>query len=63
MSARALSKKAGLSPAYIAKVEAGNIEPSFRAFSKIVIALEMTAVEVMFLISIEAHRETVTPSS
>lgn len=46
ISGRTLSASAGLSPSYISKVEAGEIEPSLRAFSKIALVLRMTQQEI-----------------
>lgn len=46
MSARALSIKAGLSPAYVFKVETGAIEPSLRSFARLAVALGMNQGEV-----------------
>lgn len=37
------------------KVESGEIEPSFKAFARIAVALEMTSMEVMLLITTEAN--------
>jgi transcriptional regulator with XRE-family HTH domain len=58
MSARALSARAGLSPAYVGKVEAGTIDPSLKAFARIAIALGMSQQEIWWLIMSEG---TVTP--
>lgn len=46
ISARALSIKAGLSPAYVFKVETGAIEPSLRSFARLAVALGMNQGEV-----------------
>lgn len=56
LSARALSLNAGLSESYVGKVEAGNCEPSLRAFSKIVVELGLKPQEAWVLIMQEAHR-------
>lgn len=53
MSARALSQAAGLSPSYVSKVEAGELEPSFRAFSRIARVLQMTDAEIVFLVRLK----------
>lgn len=50
ISARALSAKAGLSSAYVTKVESGTVEPSLRAFARLAMALGMTAGEVWTVI-------------
>lgn len=50
MSARKLSTLCELSPSYINKVEKGEIEPSFRIFCKIAEVLEMSDVEILFLV-------------
>lgn len=55
-SARELSRRAGLSPSYVTKVEAGEIEPSFKAFSALAVALNMTSSEIVFSIWQEAGR-------
>lgn len=50
LSARALSLEAGLSPSYVGKVEAGEIEPSLRTFAAIAVALELNPYEVFFCV-------------
>lgn len=55
MSARALSIKAGLSPAYVFKVESGAIEPSLRSFARLAVALQMSMAEVWVCVVSEAH--------
>jgi transcriptional regulator with XRE-family HTH domain len=50
LSARGLSQAAGLSPSYVSKVEAGELEPSFKAFCRIAEVLKMTDAEVVFLV-------------
>lgn len=55
LSARALSLQAGLSPSYTGKLEAGEIEPSLRAFGRLAIALGMSEVEVFFCVVTEAR--------
>ena len=49
-SARGLSQAAGLSPSYVSKVEAGELEPSFRAFCRIAEELGMSDAEIVFLV-------------
>jgi len=56
MSARSLSQAAGLSPSYVSKVEAGTMEPSFRAFCRIAGVLDMSDAEVLFVVKM-AMRE------
>lgn len=56
LSARALSLRAGLSESYIGKIEAGTVEPSFRSFSKIAVALDMNPQEIALLVTQEAER-------
>jgi transcriptional regulator with XRE-family HTH domain len=55
LSARALSIKAGLSPAYVFKVETGAIEPSLRTFARLAVALGMTMAEVWVCVVNETH--------
>lgn len=50
LSARSLSISCGFSPSYVSKIESGEIEPSFFAFSKIAQSLEMTTQEIIFLV-------------
>jgi transcriptional regulator with XRE-family HTH domain len=56
ISARKLAALAGLSPSYVSKVEAGQIEPSFRGFSAIATVLRMSQAEIMFLVQTTAER-------
>lgn len=55
MSARALSQTAGLSAAYVSKVERGEMEPSLKAFGRLAIVLEMTEAEVNLLVRLHAN--------
>lgn len=55
MSARALSLRAGLSAAYVFKVETGAIEPSLRSFARLAMALEMSPQEVWVCVANEAR--------
>ena len=50
LSAAELSKQAGLSPSYFSKVESGAIRPSLVAFAKIVDVLQITPLEIEFLL-------------
>ncbi len=61
LSKRALSQAAGLSASYVGKLEAGEIEPSLRAFLSIVRALGLTQNQVAIVIRI-AIRENVSAS-
>lgn len=45
LSARGLSLRAGLSPAYVHKLEAGLLDPSLAIFARLAIELGMTAEE------------------
>lgn len=56
LSARALSSAAGLSPAYVNKVESGQLEPSFRAFARIARQLGMSQREVYVLVMAESEK-------
>jgi transcriptional regulator with XRE-family HTH domain len=57
LSARQLSLESGLSSSYVSKVESGEIEPSFKAFAKLAIALDMTPLEVFFCILSETGQD------
>lgn len=46
----------GLSESYVGKVESGVLEPSFRAFSKIAVGLNMSPGEMFILATQEANR-------
>ncbi len=50
LSKRALSQQAGLSPSYVGKLEAGEIEPSVKAFLSIARALSLTQNDVVLCI-------------
>lgn len=62
LSARALSLQAGLSASYVGKLEAGEIEPSFNAFARLALVLEMTPHEVFFCV-IQESMFTPSPSA
>lgn len=47
-SARALSHRAGLSDAYVGKIESGALDPSLKSFLAIVEALELNDREIIF---------------
>ena len=53
LSARALSAAAGLSPSYVSKIEAGEMEPSFKAFCHIAAVLEFSDAEIVFLVRLK----------
>lgn len=57
LSARGLSLAAGLSESYVGKVEAGQVDPSFRAFSKIAVHLGLKPGEAWVMMVREANRE------
>lgn len=50
MSAAALSKKAGFSPSYVSKLEAGTHDPSFSAFAVLARILKFTDQEILFAV-------------
>lgn len=50
LSARSVSKKAGLSDSYLSKVEAGTLKPSFEAFASLVAVLQLNDREIAFLV-------------
>jgi transcriptional regulator with XRE-family HTH domain len=56
ISGRALSKKAGLSPSYVQKLEAGDIDPTVKAFSAIAEALGMSRDEILLCVMSEMPR-------
>ncbi len=57
LSARALSLRAGLSPAYVTKLEGGHIEePSLRAFARLAAETGMTPQEVWVCVIAESQR-------
>lgn len=57
-SARALSLRAGLSESVVGKIEAGSMQPSLQVFSSIVYVLELSPLEVAFLVGLaRQHRD------
>lgn len=56
LSARELSARAGLSPSYVTKLEAGELEPSLHAFAKIAKAARLTQAEIYFCVLQEAAK-------
>lgn len=54
LSARSLSLKAHLSPSYVGKLEAGEIEPSVKAFGRIALALGMNPQEIYYCVVLES---------
>lgn len=58
MSARSLSIKANLSPAYVFKLENGMVQPSLQCFAKIAVALGMTPTEAWVCLMSEATEAT-----
>jgi transcriptional regulator with XRE-family HTH domain len=61
MSQRELSLMVGRSPAYVNKLEAGVIEPSFQAVSEVAVALALTPLETWVLCRIALLRDRHTP--
>lgn len=57
MSCREVAAQAGLSPAYVGKVESGAISPSLRTFAKIATVLEMTTKEIALVVQLESKRD------
>jgi transcriptional regulator with XRE-family HTH domain len=56
LTAKEVSRRAGLSPAYVSKVENGECEPSVRTFGAIAAVLGMTPHEVWVAVMAEAAR-------
>lgn len=54
LSRRELGRRAQLSEGYVSALEAGNINPSFAAFSRLAVALRFTPTEIYFLVQTEA---------
>lgn len=54
-SARGLSLQAGLSESVVGKIETGAMEPSLRVFAQIAHTLNLSPLEVAFLVAI-SHR-------
>lgn len=50
LSARSLSEKAGVSPSYVNKLEAGAIDPSFIILGRILLVLGATPAEIVLLL-------------
>lgn len=50
LSARRLSLEAGLSESVVGKLEAGNMQPSLHVFASIVCKLDLSPLEVVFLV-------------
>lgn len=53
LSQRSLSALSARSVSYISKVESGFLQPSFRGFAQIAVALGMTPLEVWMLVQLE----------
>lgn len=53
MSARELSLKIGKSPSYMAKVEAGTIDPSLKVFAALVAELKINQYEIAVCLGVE----------
>lgn len=56
LSQRQLSLASDLSPSYVSKIEAGESEPSFRAFSRLAKTLGFTNAEIVHLVKHEGVR-------
>jgi transcriptional regulator with XRE-family HTH domain len=54
-SQRKLSEAIGRSPAYVQKLESGEIEPSFAAMADISTALNLTPLEAWVLLRVSRH--------
>lgn len=52
ISARNLSEQAGLSLSYVSKMEKGDVTPSVEVFSKIISNLDVSDVELIYLLKI-----------
>lgn len=57
LSRRELGRRAKLSEGYVSALEAGNINPSFAAFSRLACALRFTPSEIYFLVQTEASSD------
>lgn len=51
LSARSLSARLGKSPSYVSKVESGDITLSLDGFAEIARVLELTNVEILWIVS------------
>ncbi len=54
LSRRELGRRAGLSEGYVSALEAGNLNPSFSAFSRLATTLRFTPSEIFYLTQSEA---------
>jgi transcriptional regulator with XRE-family HTH domain len=54
MSQRTLSTLIGRSPAYVHKIETGQLDPSLRGFAAVAMALEMNPLEVWVVMRLAA---------
>jgi len=50
ISARELSLKAGLSPAYVSKIESGAMSPTVHAFASLMRCLNANVYEIYFIL-------------
>lgn len=55
LSARQLSADLGKSPTYVSKIESGDIHLSFEGFCEIVRHLELSSLEILYLVVTEGH--------
>lgn len=56
LSKRELGRRTGLSVAYVSSLEAGDLNPGFRAFSRLAAELRLTPTEIYVLVAAEAKR-------
>ena len=56
LSARALGAKAGVSAAYVSRLEADSLSPSLRTFARLAIALGLSPAEMWAVVVLEAQR-------
>jgi len=58
VSARQLSAQAGLSASYVSKVESGSVLPTIESFSKLISELDVTDMEIVYLIKLLAKKDS-----
>lgn len=56
LSARAVSREAELSPSYVQKLEAGDIDPTLKSFAKIAQVLGLNSEEILFCVREEIRK-------
>jgi len=57
ISARELSSRAGLSASYVSKVESGSVLPTIESFSKLISELNVTDMEIVYLIKLLTKKD------